>query len=117
MSICKRGWVSLSSIVVFLLLWEAAPRLGWVDVFFISQPSRILVAGWEILKSGSLLGDFSVSLAEFALGFSLAVAIGVPSGLLLGEFPILRYLLDPPIMAIYATPELALLPILVLWLG
>jgi len=35
----------------------------------------------------------------------------------LGRFPILRHLLDPPIMAIYATPHLALLPIIVVWLG
>jgi sulfonate transport system permease protein len=41
----------------------------------------------------------------------------VPLGLLLGRFPVLRYLLDPPIMAIYATPHLALLPIVVVWLG
>src|SRR5205807_7812790 len=54
---------------------------------------------------------------EFAIGFGLAVAIGVPLGLVLGRFPVLRHLLDPPIMAIYATPHLALLPIIVVWLG
>jgi NitT/TauT family transport system permease protein len=41
----------------------------------------------------------------------------VPLGLMLGAFPVLRDLLDPPVMAIYATPQLALLPIFVLWLG
>ena len=58
-----------------------------------------------------------MSLTEFALGFSLALVIGVSGGLLLGMFPVLRYLIDPPVMAIYATPQLALLPIFVLWLG
>ena len=43
--------------------------------------------------------------------------IGVPLCLLLGRFPVMRYILDPPIMAIYATPHLALLPIIIVWLG
>ena len=58
-----------------------------------------------------------MSSSEFAGGFALAIGIGVPLGLLLGTFKVLRYLLDPPIMAIYATPYLALLPIVVVWLG
>ena len=54
---------------------------------------------------------------KFAAGFVLAIGVGVPAGLLLGRFAVLRYVLDPPIMAIYATPHLALLPIVVVWLG
>ena len=74
-------------------------------------------AGLEIFRSGTLASDAIVSLSEFGAGLALAVAVGVPAGLVLGTFPTLRYLLDPPVMAIYATPQLALLPIFVLWLG
>src|SRR5207237_1326721 len=81
------------------------------------QPSRVIAAGLEIVRTSGFLHDVSVSLSEFAIGFALAIGIGVPLGLLLGRFPVLRYLLDPPIMAIYATPHLALLPIIVVWLG
>lgn len=76
-----------------------------------------MAASVDVLESGTLMRDAIVSLSEFAAGFALALAIGVPSGLVLGSFPTLRYLLDPPLMAIYATPQLALLPIFVLWLG
>lgn len=113
----KGDLISLLSVTIFLFLWEAAPRLHWVDPFFTGQPSRILAAGLEIWRRGSLLQDVITSVTEFAFGFALALVIGVPSGFLLGTFPVLRYLLDPPIMAIYATPDLALLPILVVWLG
>ena len=113
----SRALVSTLAVAIFLVAWEIAPRLRLVDTFFTSQPSRVLVASVEIIRNGTLMHDASVSLSEFAVGFALALAVGVPVGLMLGTFPTLRYLLDPPVMAIYATPQLALLPIFVLWLG
>ena len=113
----QRTLISTLAVAAFLAVWELAPRTGAVDATFTSQPSRVIAAGWDIVTSGGFLNDVSVSLAEFAIGFGLAIAIGVPVGLVLGRFPFLRNLLDPPIMAIYATPHLALLPIIVVWLG
>jgi len=88
-----------------------------VDPKFTSQPSRVIAAGFEIIRTVRFRHDVAVSLWEFVIGFSLAIVIGVPLALLLGRSTVLRYLLDPPIMAIYATPHLALLPIIVVWLG
>lgn len=113
----KRTIVSTSAVLLFLAAWEVAPRVGLVDPFFTSRPSQVLAAGLDVVKTGTLARDAAVSLSEFAIGFALALAAGVPLGLLLGTFPLLRHLLDPPIMAMYATPQLALLPIFVLWLG
>lgn len=109
--------VSALALAAFVLAWELAPRLGLVDPFFTSQPSRILAAGIEIVGNRDFLGHLWVSLVELALGLALAVAVGVPAGLSLGMFRTLRDFLDAPIMALYAAPRLALLPILVLWLG
>jgi ABC-type nitrate/sulfonate/bicarbonate transport system permease component len=113
----SRAFLSSVSVAMFLVAWEIAPRLGLVDPFFTSQPSRVLAAAVDVARSGTLLRDATVSLSEFGLGFALALAIGVPAGLLLGTFRTLRYLVDPPVMALYATPQLALLPIFVVWLG
>jgi len=112
-----RGLISALTVIAFLTIWEIAPRAGLVDAAYASQPSRVIAAGLEIVRTDRFLHDVSVSISEFAIGFALAIAIGVPVGLLLGRFAVLRYLLDPPIMAIYATPHLALLPIVVVWLG
>jgi len=117
MKFSYRTLVSTLAVVAFLAVWELAPRTGVVDATFTSQPSRVVVAGLDVVKTGGLLNDVSVSLTEFAIGFALAIAIGVLLGLVLGRYPVLRHLLDPPIMAIYATPHLALLPIIVVWLG
>ncbi len=113
----SRAFVSTVAVAVVLLAWELGPRLRLVDPFFTSQPSRVLAAGVDVIRGGTLWHDAAVSLSEFAVGFALALVVGVPMGLMLGTFPTLRDLLDPPLMAIYATPQLALLPIFVLWLG
>jgi ABC-type nitrate/sulfonate/bicarbonate transport system permease component len=113
----NRVLVSTLSVMAFLAAWEIAPRAGLVDALYTSQPSRVIVAGVEIMRTREFLHDVYVSLSEFAIGFALAIGIGVPLGLLLGRFSVLRHLLDPPIMAIYATPHLALLPIIIVWLG
>src|SRR5262245_37258336 len=102
----RRTLISTLSVIVFLGVWEIAPRVGLVDRAFTSQPSRVIDAGVEIIRTGTFLNDVYVSLLEFAVGFALAMLIGVPMGLILGRFPVVRYLLDPPIMAIYATPHL-----------
>ena len=112
-----RTLISTTAVAAFLAIWELAPRAGVVDATFTSQPSRVVAAGIEIMTNGGFLHDIAVSLSEFAIGLALAIAIGVPLGLVLGRLPVLRHLLDPPIMAIYATPHLALLTIIVVWLG
>jgi len=112
-----RTLVSTLAVIVFLVVWEIAPRARLIDPTYTSEPSRVIAAGLEIIRTGGFFHDVSVSLTEFAIGFSLAIAIGVPLGLVLGRSSVLRSLLDPPIMAIYATPHLALLPIIVVWLG
>jgi len=113
----RRALISTLSVLVFLGAWEIAPRLHLIDMAYTSQPSRVLAASLEAVRNAGFLHDLSVSFSEFAVGFALAVAMGVPLGLLLGVFPVMRYLADPVVMAIYSTPYLALLPILVVWLG
>lgn len=113
----RRRRVSALSVLAFLAAWELAPRLGLLDPRLVSQPTRILGAGVDVLRSGGLAGHLGTSLFEFALGMALALALGLPLGLLLGASRRLRDFLEAPIMALYAAPRLALLPILVVWLG
>src|ERR1700674_3216486 len=113
----RRALISTLSVLVFLAAWEIAPRLHLVDGTYTSRPSLVLAASLDVVRDTAFVHDLSISLSEFAAGFALAIAVGVPLGILLGAFPVLRYLVDPLLMAIYSTPYLALLPILVVWLG
>jgi len=89
-----------------------------VEAFYISQPTRVLtVAFEEILSKGVFWGHFYVSFIELSVGFALALLVGIPMGIMIGVFRKVRYLLDPPLMALWSTPRLALIPIFIIWLG
>jgi ABC-type nitrate/sulfonate/bicarbonate transport system permease component len=109
--------VSIVSVLGFLLLWEVAAERGWINARFSSQPSLI----WRAAIHVGLTDDFAyhcwVSFAAFALGFAMALVVSVPLGLYLGASRRGRLFIEPPLMALYTAPRLALLPILIVWLG
>lgn len=109
--------VGVASVGLVLLGWQAAGTWGPAHRGLGATPVEVLGAGIGLLASGELLAHALVSLQEFALGFTLAVLVGVPLGVAMGRVPRLRHLLDPLVMTGHATPRVALLPVLVLWLG
>lgn len=103
-------------VITFLAIWELLPALGLVKPLFTSSPSRILTAARWLAGHG-LGNDILISATEFGIGFSLAVLVGVPLGVLLGWYRRWHALFDPLITMLYTTPRVALLPLLILWLG
>src|SRR5262249_2724685 len=72
---------------------------------------------YGMFADGSIWPDLIVSAEEFALGYGLAVVIGVPLGILMGWYTRLNAGLDPFVNALYATPRIALMPLIILWFG
>ena len=108
----------LLGFVIVLPLWEAVVRLGLIRRVTLSSPSLILEAAWEdLFVTGILWPHIGQSSQQFFLGLGLALITGVPLGLALGLFRRLNYFLDPWLSAIYATPTIALVPLIVLILG
>jgi ABC-type nitrate/sulfonate/bicarbonate transport system permease component len=105
------------SMGLFLLFWELAVALKWVNPLFTSAPTRILRAGWEMFADGSIYEHLQVSGYEFAVGYGLAVIVGVPLGILMGWYRRINAVLDPFVSALYATPRIALLPLVMIWFG
>lgn len=113
----ERLLIGGASAGAFLLAWEGVARSGLVSPIFLSSPTAILAAGTAMWATGELMEHVRVSGAEFALGYLLAVATAVPLGLAIGWYRRLGYALDPFLAALYATPRVALIPLVVLWLG
>jgi NitT/TauT family transport system permease protein len=100
-----------------LALWELLTRTGWVPALFLPSPLGVLAAGVEMLRSGELVGHVLTSLARILAGFALGALGGVAVGLAVGVFGVAEAVGTPLIAATFPIPKIALLPLLILWLG
>ncbi len=114
----RRLLLGAASVGAFLAAWELALTylIAW-DPFFITKPSLIAAAFRELILKGKLWHDVGVSAQAFGWGFTLAIAAGIPLGAVMGWRRRLEYTLDPLLTALYASPLIALAPLLVLTLG
>lgn len=108
----------LIGFIVVLPLWELVVQLGIIKRVLLSSPSVIATTAVnDLLITRELWPHLFQSSQQFVLGLGLALLTGVPLGLALGLFRRLNYFLDPWLSAIYATPTIALVPLIVLILG
>ena len=110
-----RWVITLASISFVLILWEIFGRR--INPVFGSYPSAIAVAFWDLAITGQLWSALYESLRPFLLGYALAIVVGVPLGLLIGGFRAAEAALGIYVTAGYAMPLVALVPLLILWLG
>jgi NitT/TauT family transport system permease protein len=103
------------SVAVTLAIWEWYGR--GVDPIFFSYPTAILAAVPRMLASGELQSAFLLSAQSLLIGLSTAIATGTLLGLLMGRYRTVDFLLDVQINALYSTPNVALVPLLILWFG
>src|SRR5947209_5603209 len=114
-SIAQRYAPFLLSLIAGMALWEIAGRN--TSAAFLVPLSETLVRLVELIRSGELLRQAASSAALFATGFALALAVGMPAGLLLSRVRGLRVALEPYIMILYATPMVALIPFILSMMG
>lgn len=105
------------SVVVVLAAWEAAVRILQPSTVIIVAPSAIPPAFWRLAETGELWTHFSVSMKQFLLGYLLASALAIPMGLWMGASRRAHDYGDPWLTALYATPNVALAPLFIIWLG
>jgi ABC-type nitrate/sulfonate/bicarbonate transport system permease component len=114
------------SVLIFLLLWEfmggalsvynPIPFLR-INPMFMSAPSLIFKAAVAMFSSGEIYNDLKISSIEFFWGYILAVVVAIPFGIVTGWYKRASYLFDPFVNAMNATPRVALLPLVIIWLG
>jgi NitT/TauT family transport system permease protein len=102
-------------VALILAVWETAGP--FVSPIFFTYPSRIAIAFVELTASGDLPHYLAQSLEVMFYGLLSAIAVGIPLAVAMARIRKLDWALDLPINALYATPMVALVPILVLWFG
>jgi ABC-type nitrate/sulfonate/bicarbonate transport system permease component len=113
----ERLVIGAGTMLGLLALWEVFGRSGLVDPLFISSPTRIALAGWQLVHDHDFWNDLEISATEFIFGYAAAVAVGISLGLAVGLSRRLQYMLSPFIDTLNAVPRVTLLPLIVIWLG
>lgn len=116
------GFVSVSTgILLWQLGYEALARTPLFRAYsinlFFASPLQVLESFGTLARSGELQVNCYYSFMEFLYGFFLAVLAGIPLGVLMATTRKINHFLDPWVSAIYATPRVALAPIIMVWFG
>lgn len=101
--------------VVFLVAWELFGRA--VNPILFSPPSRVIDAFGDLVADGRLPKAFLITMNALIVGYLLSVAVGLVVGVLLGRRVGLARLLEPYIDAVYATPRVVIVPLVIIWFG
>jgi len=114
--------IGSGAIVVPLLLWELAARLGWINTFLFPPPSQIFATIWA--QSGpngnppwAIPLHVGRSLFRLLSGLALAIVVGTLVGVAIGMSRTGRAIFSPIISAIMPVPTLAWTPVLLLAVG
>jgi NitT/TauT family transport system permease protein len=122
------------AIIAFLFFWEGLTRGWWADLLstvigpaadalrikpiFLSSPSTIAATAFDLyFRSGVMWADLGMSALEFTIAFAIALGIGIPGGLISGRYQMLSYAVEPSLNGLNALPQIALLPLVILWMG
>jgi ABC-type nitrate/sulfonate/bicarbonate transport system permease component len=130
----ERAILGTAVVVLFLVFWEGLERGWWTDALrpligaaaerwtvrpiFISSPTRIATTAWRMFfVTGEIWNDLGWSALAYALGLGFAIAVGIPFGLAAGWYRRLSYAVEPLLAGLNATPQIAFLPLIVVWVG
>ena len=106
----------LALLFITILLWEALARVGFIDSFIMSQPSRILRTIANFRKN-SLLLHIGITMFETAIGFTLGVIVGLFVAFTLWWSKFMAKVAAPYLVVINALPKIALGPVIIIWVG
>jgi len=117
MHLLKIRLSQIGVLVTFLLFWEVAATLKWIDPFFFSKPSSVFTLILRLGRDGSLLKHTSISVFETIVGFVLGTIIGTIAAIVLWWSDFVAKVLDPYLVVLNALPKIALGPIIIIWAG
>lgn len=104
-------------IYIFIALWELLPRAGIIDPIFLPPASDVGATLLELTLSGVIFDHLFISLQRAALGFGLALIIGIPLGIAIGWYKNFERFVDPLMQMLRNIPTLAVYPVFILFLG
>jgi NitT/TauT family transport system permease protein len=105
------------AVAVALAVWQALWSSGSISPLFFTGPSSIVTRFAQEWTEGRLKSDIAYSGTNFVIGVGLAIASGVVFGVIIGWYRRLAMLVEPFLTALYSTPRVALVPLILIWFG
>ena len=105
------------ALVCLIALWQAASSFLGVSPLFLPSPAAIVSALWRLVTQGDLLSQIGISALRILAGWSLGAVAGLAVGLAMGLFTFARAAGFAIVSALFPIPKIALLPLMILWLG
>ncbi|TCC43655.1 ABC transporter permease [Kribbella sindirgiensis] len=103
--------------VLLLVIWSAGSATGWIDQRVLSAPWTVVTTAGDLIADGRLQSNLWTSAQRALIGLAFGIVLGVVLALISGLSRLGEAVLDGPIQIKRAIPSLALLPLLILWLG
>jgi len=105
------------AVLAALGIWELLAALRVKPAIVLPGPVEVINAFQQLFSTSVIWSDLQTSGRELLFGLLLATVVGLPLGLLIGWYRRLSYVLNPFVNFLYATPRIALTPLLIIWLG
>lgn len=109
--------LAIATPAALLACWQLAADENWIDPAIFTPPSGIAATAGALASSGVLFADAGVTIARLLVGYAIGAVSGTVVGLVLGLSRPLRAALGPLFTALYAVPQIALLPLLLVIFG
>lgn len=103
-------------VIVFIAMWETLARMGKIDSFITSQPSRILKTFFN-LSSNNLIEHLKITFIETVIGFLLGTFLGFIIAIILWWSPFISKVSEPFLVVLNSLPKIALGPVIIIWVG
>lgn len=110
-------WLGVIGVVGFFLGWELSTRFEILNPFYFPPFTKIIAKGYELFANGTIWEHMWFSLTNFLIGFLISVVLGVIMGVPMGWYKNVCKTFDPLLSGIYATPLIALLPLIIMMFG
>lgn len=104
-------------LIIFLGVWELTTRLGIIDPFVFSSPSRVIKCIYTMTVDGSLFQHIGITLLETFLSFALVILFGLIIAIILWWNDSVSKVLEPYLVILNSLPKSALAPVFIVWLG
>lgn len=102
--------------IVIIAVW-ALGAMSIKDEYFLPSPKQTLISIKLLIENGTLWADIAASAGRVIKGWLLAIVFAVPLGLLVGNFRVVRWLVEPILSFFRFVPAIALTTLFLMWFG